>query len=143
MLDFFFHLEGTPADLFAASLDIERGAAIPSNWYRLVRPFGFEIHDITLQRSGVTILNTVINPDNGESVYVQYHLVKGGQVTVQVFTMDGTMVDVLYRGRREPGEYRAVWKGVNRNGRAVARGMYFIRIVGPDIDEIRKVMVVR
>ena len=28
-------------------------------------------------------------------------------------------------------------------GGAVARGMYFIRIVDPDIDEIRKVMVVR
>jgi hypothetical protein len=25
----------------------------------------------------------------------------------------------------------------------VARGMYFIRIVGPEIDEIRKVMVVK
>jgi hypothetical protein len=143
MLDFFFHLNGTPDDIFAARLDILPGAAIPQDWYRLVRPFSFEIHDITLQRSGVTILNNVINPDNGESVYVHYKLVKGGQVTVQVFTMDGTMVDVLYRGRRDPGEYRAVWKGVNTGGRAVARGMYFIRIVGPDIDEIRKVMVVR
>jgi flagellar hook assembly protein FlgD len=88
-------------------------------------------------------LNNVINPSNGESTYVQYQLTKGGQVTVQVFTMDGTMVDVLYRGYRDAGEYRAAWKGTNRSGRAVARGMYFIRVVGPDIDEIRKVMVVK
>jgi hypothetical protein len=143
MLDFFFHLTGTPDDIFAARLDIAPGVSVPSNWYQLVRPFGFEIHDITLQRSGATVLNNVINPDNGESAYIHYKLVKAGQVTVQVFTMDGTMVDTLYRGRRDAGEYRAVWKGVNRSGRAVARGMYFIRIVGPDIDEIRKVMVVR
>ncbi|AEF80829.1 conserved hypothetical protein [Leadbettera azotonutricia ZAS-9] len=143
ILDFFFHLSGSPDDLFAGRLDIAPKAAIPANWYRLVRPFGFEIHDITLQRSGVTVLNNVINPNNGESAYVQYHLAKGGQVTIQVFTMDGTMVDILYRGYREAGEYRAAWKGTNRGGRAVARGMYFIRVVGPDIDEIRKVMVVK
>jgi hypothetical protein len=74
---------------------------------------------------------------------VHYQLVKGGQVTIQVFTLDGTMVDILYRGHRDAGEYRAVWGGKNRGGRAVARGMYFIRVVGPDIDEIRKVMVVK
>jgi hypothetical protein len=143
MLDFFFHLGGTPPDLFAARLDIKPGAPIPSNWYQLVRPFSFEIHDITRQRSGVTILNNVINPNNGESTYVHYQLVKGGQVTIQVFTLDGTMVDILYRGHRDAGEYREVWGGKNRGGRAVARGMYFIRVVGPDIDEIRKVMVVK
>jgi hypothetical protein len=143
MLDFFFHLYGSPADLFAARLDINPGAAIPPNWYQLVRPFSFEIHDITRQRSGVTILNNVINPNNGESTYVHYQLVRGGQVTIQVFTLDGTMVDILYRGHRDAGEYRAVWGGKNRGGRAVARGMYFVRVVGPDIDEIRKVMVVK
>jgi hypothetical protein len=144
MLDFFFHLGGTtPSDLFVARLDINSGVSIPSNWYQLVRPFSFEIHDITRQRSGVTILNNVINPNNGESTYVHYQLIKGGPVTIQVFTMDGTMVDSLYRGHRDAGEYRAVWGGKNRGGRAVARGMYFIRVVGPDIDEIRKVMVVK
>ncbi|MDR1566099.1 MAG: hypothetical protein LBS48_02305 [Treponema sp.] len=143
MLDFFFHLYGSPSDLFAARLDINPGDAIPPNWYQLVRPFSFEIHDITRQRSGVTILNNVINPNNGESTYVHYQLVRGGQVTIQVFTLDGNMVDILYRGHRDAGEYRAVWGGKNRGGRAVARGMYFIRVVGPDIDEIRKVMVVK
>jgi hypothetical protein len=129
--------------LFAARLAIDPRTNIPPNWYRLVRPFAFDVHDITLQRSGVTILNNVINPSRGERTYVDYHLTKGGQVTIQVFTMDGTMVDILYRGRRDAGEYRVAWAGTNRGGRAVARGMYFIRVVGPDIDEIRKVMVVR
>jgi hypothetical protein len=141
-LEFFFHLSASPADLYAARLDSSPGV-VPPDWYRRVRPFGFEIHDITRQRSGVTILNNVINPNNGESTYVQYQLTKGGQVTIQVFTMDGTMVDILYRGYREAGDYRAAWNGKNRAGRAVARGMYFIRVVAPDIDEIRKVMVVK
>jgi hypothetical protein len=142
MRDFFFHLSGTSNDLFVARLDAAVGV-IPPGWFRRVRPFSYEVHDITLQRSGVTILNNVIKPANSESVYVDYRLVRGGQVTIQVFTLDGTMVDILYRGHRDAGEYRAVWRGTNRGGRSVARGMYFIRVVGPDIDEIRKVMVVK
>jgi hypothetical protein len=145
-IEFFFHIPVShpdTTDLPAARLDIKPGAAIPSNWYRLVKPFAFDVHDITRQRSGVTILNNVINPSGGESCYVQYRLEKGGQVTVQVFSLDGSMVSVLYRGHRDAGEYRAAWNGTNKSGRAVARGMYFIRVVGPDIDEIRKVMVVR
>jgi hypothetical protein len=134
MISFFFHLDGTLTDLFVARLDMQPGAGIPPDWYRLVRPFSFEVHDITRQRSGVTILNNVINPTVGESTYVQYQLAKSGQVTIQVFTLDGTMVKSLYRGRRDAGEYRAVWDGKNNGGRAVARGMYFIRVVCPDND---------
>ncbi|MCL2478590.1 MAG: hypothetical protein FWF22_03750, partial [Treponema sp.] len=143
-MEFFFHLDNSPSDLYAGRLDIKPSdQGIPGNWYRLVKPFSFAVNNLTRQRAGVSILNNVINPANGESAYVDYSLVKGGQVTIQVFTMDGTMVDILYRGRREPGEYRAAWNGTNRAGRAVARGMYFIRIVGPDIDETRQVMVIR
>jgi hypothetical protein len=142
-IDFFFHLEDSPKDLFVGRLDILPSGTNFSNWYYKVRPFSFTVHDVTLQRSGVTILNNVINPDNGERTYVDYRLARGGQVTIQVFTLDGTMVDILYRGHRDAGEYRAAWDGTNRSGRAVARGMYFIRVVGPDMDELRKVMVVR
>jgi hypothetical protein len=35
------------------------------------------------------------------------------------------------------------WDGRNRAGQAVSRGVYFIRIVAPGIDEIRKVLVAK
>jgi flagellar hook assembly protein FlgD len=50
---------------------------------------------------------------------------------------------VLERGRKGAGTYSYYWDGTNLGGRPVARGMYFVRVVGPDIDEIRKVMVVK
>jgi hypothetical protein len=153
-LEFFFRLKDSPTDptypgqsgpgpLYAGRLVFDRGAPPPADWYRRVNPFILEIHDITLQRSGVTILNNVINPGRGEKTYVDYILTKSGQVTVQVFTLDGTLIKVLRRQSLSAGEYREHWDGTNRGGRAVARGMYFIRVVGPDIDEIRKVMVVK
>ncbi|QQO09202.1 hypothetical protein [Breznakiella homolactica] len=142
-LEFFFKLTGSPSDLSIGYLDMPAGGAIPSNWYRKVKPFGFDVKDITEQRSGVTILNNVIDPTKGEKTYLNTTLTKSGRVTIQVFTMDGTLVQILHRGSRSAGTYIDSWDGRNRGGRAVARGMYFIRVVGPDIDEIRKVMVVK
>jgi hypothetical protein len=142
MFDFYFHLDGTSSNLFVARLDTAPGL-IPEDWYRRVKPFTFRLRDLTLQRGGVTILNNVIDPTRGERTFVHYHLVNSGRVTVQVFTLDGTLVQILQRGSQEAGEYDAIWDGKNRQGRPVARGMYFIRVVAPDIDEIRKVMVVK
>jgi hypothetical protein len=114
-----------------------------SPWYRHMEPVKVELHTIARQRGGVTILNNVIKPSAGESVYVEYTLPRSGPVTIQVFTLDGNMVKVLDRSSKAAGQYRVGWDGRNNGGREVARGMYFIRVVAPDIDEIRKVMVAR
>jgi flagellar hook assembly protein FlgD len=117
---------------------------IPDEWYTLVRPFSFGIHDITRQRGGVTILNNVINSEKRERVFIDYTLRSAGRVTIQVFTLDGNLVYAIKRNVMEgAGSYRVSWDGANQGGRPVARGMYFIRVVAPDIDEIRKVMVIK
>ncbi|MDR0402611.1 MAG: hypothetical protein LBH35_03375, partial [Treponema sp.] len=142
-IEFFFHLTGSPSDLLAGRLEMEAGSPIPQDWYYRVRPFSFGIHNITRQRSGATILNNVINPTTGERVYLDYDLKKSGRVTIQVFTLDGNLVKVLERRGMPAGRHRVSWDGKNNGGRVVARGLYFIRVVAPDIDEIRKVMVVK
>jgi hypothetical protein len=138
-VEFYFTARGGPADLLIARLDA--GASLP--WYRRIKPFSFKLREMVSQRGGATILNNVINPDRGDSAVLHYALTRGGRVTIQVFTLDGNLVKVLERSSRSAGEYAVSWDGRNTGGRAVARGLYFIRIVGPDIDEIRKVMVVK
>ncbi|MCL1812092.1 MAG: hypothetical protein FWG29_01070 [Treponema sp.] len=148
-VEFYYHLDVSDENLLAARLDVPPGTD-PSTlkgqpWYRWVRPFTFGIHDITRQRGGVTILNNVINSNNRERVYVDYKPESSGRVTIQVFTLDGNLVKILKRGSETAdGKYHRVsWDGTNEGGRPVARGMYFIRVVAPGIDEIRKVMVVK
>jgi fibronectin-binding autotransporter adhesin len=139
-LDLFFRLNGAAgAELFGARI-IDASAA---NWYRLVRPWSFQIKDIFKQRGDVSILNNVINPDSGEKAVLHYVLPVEGMVTINVFNLGGDLVSVLHRGRQPAGEYSSTWDGRNMGGRAVVRGIYFIRVVGPNMDEMRKVMVVR
>jgi hypothetical protein len=99
--------------------------------------------NVVPQKGGVAIVNNVINPTSGESTRLLYRLEKSGKVKIQVFTLAGDIVAVLYAGRQNPGEYAVSWDGRNSGGRTVAKGIYFIRIVAPDIDETRKVMVVK
>jgi len=139
----FIFRSSSVSDMFIARLDAPPGV-IPNNWYTLIRPFSFNIQGIRYQRGGVTILNNVINSDNKETAYIRYDLPRAGRVTIQIYTLDGTLVKSIRRNEnREAGAYVDTWDGSNNGGRAVARGMYFVRVVGPDIDEIRKIMVVK
>jgi hypothetical protein len=114
-----------------------------ADWYYGVRPFAFMIRDVREQAGRVTILSNVINPTRGEKTELYYVIENDGLVTIQVFNLGGDLVEVLYRGSRSAGEYSTAWDGTNRSGDIVARGVYFIRVVGPDIDEIRKVIVIK
>jgi len=108
-----------------------------------VDPWRFSISGMKLQRGGVTILNNVIDSSKGEKTILSINLEKSGSLVIQVFTMDGNIVRTLERGKKGTGSYTYTWNGTNLAGNPVARGMYFIRVVGPDMDEIRKVMVVK
>jgi hypothetical protein len=122
----------------------------PKDWWtrergthKYLKPFNLIVFELSQQVSGVTILNNVIDPTKKERAVLNYVLTKRGRVTINVFTLDGTLVKRLVSEVKEPGEYNVNWEGTNQGGRPVARGMYFIRVVAPDIDEIRKVMVVK
>ena len=110
---------------------------------RTARPWSWKVRDLRAQRGDVTILNNVINPLRGEKTGLYYTLSNAGYVTITVFDLKGDIVNVLYRGQRAAGEYSTTWDGRNRGGRVVARGLYFIKVVGPDVNEIRKVLVVK
>jgi hypothetical protein len=144
VFNFFFNLGASPSDLYVARLNIASGAAVPDDWYARIKPFSFSFHGITEQKGGVTILNNVIDPTRGETARLNYKLATAGAVTATVFTLDGDIVTRLVNASAQAaGEYTVSWNGRNLAGDAVARGIYFVRIVAPGLDEIRKVLVVR
>ncbi len=108
-----------------------------------VAPWRFGISETKRQRGGVTIFNNVINASSRERTSIQVDLPRSGNIVIQIFTLDGNLIRVLERGRLGGGTYTYNWDGSNEAGNPVARGIYFIRVVGPEIDEIRKVMVIR
>jgi fibronectin-binding autotransporter adhesin len=125
--------------LYAARL-LDPNAA---DWYRHLAPWEITMHDLIEQRAEVSILKNVINPGLGEVATLHYVLPKAGNVSIIVFDLAGNVVRVLARTNEAAGDYAAAWDGKNQGGRTVARGVYFVKIVAPGIDETRKVLIVR
>ena len=105
--------------------------------------WSFEITGVTLQRGGVTIMNNVINVNVREQTIIQVDMPRDGNLNVIVMTMDGNIVKYLHHGSASKGTHHYYWNGTNGSGNPVARGLYFVRVVGPDIEETRKVMCVK
>ena len=133
--EFFLRIGG---DYFAAIIDSES-----DDWYTQVRPYSFAIRSVGSQRSGISILNNVINPRNDERTSIQYRLDRTASVAITVFNLTGDIIRVLQRGTQQSGTHIVEWDGRNSRGRPVARGLYFIRFVSSDTDEYRKVIIIR
>ena len=88
-------------------------------------------------------MNNVINASKGEKTVIKVNIPGEGKLNVMVMTLDGNIITYLNRGKTNAGEHYFTWNGRNKNGNPVARGIYFIRVIGSGIDETRKVMVVK
>ncbi|WP_027728199.1 FlgD immunoglobulin-like domain containing protein [Treponema sp. C6A8] len=122
--------------LFAFNLSNTSDLLCLSPWY-------ITLKSITEQRGGVTILNNVINAANGEKTVLKVNMPSSGNLDVMIMTLDGNIVKYLTHGSASAGEHFYYWDGKNNAGSAVARGMYFVIVKAPGIDETRKVMVVK
>ena len=105
--------------------------------------WSFRLKEITSQRGGVTILNNVIDTSRGDIATVKVDMSGSGSLSVIVMTLDGNVVQYLQHGTASGGEHYYSWNGKTKGGKNVARGMYFVRVIGSGFDETRKIMVVR
>ncbi|MCI5606698.1 MAG: T9SS type A sorting domain-containing protein, partial [Spirochaetia bacterium] len=126
----------TPYPLFA--LRLKEASDITS-----IDLWSVKLKNITEQRGGVTILNNVINSTAGEKTIIKVNTAKEGMLTVAVMTLDGNIVQYIHKGNTTAGEHYYSWNGKTKNGKPAARGMYFVRVFGKNIDETRKIMVVQ
>jgi C1A family cysteine protease len=67
------------------------------------------------------------NPFNGTTT-ITYSIAEHSEVDVRIYDTAGRLVSVLERTTREPGRYSTVWRGTDREGRAVTSGVYFCSI---------------
>lgn len=100
------------------------------------------IAGIKKQRGGVTVMSNVVNPNKGDQCTIQVEA-NEGKLLVSIMTLDGNIVKTLENSNVKGGTILYHWDGKNKKGRAVARGIYFVRVVGEEIDETRKVLVVK
>lgn len=129
-----------PVPLYALKMPLEK---INAGDFSFVDLWSFKIKSVKQQRGGVTILNNVINVNAREQAVLEVNVPEEGNLNVFVMTVDGNIVKRLNHGRVNSGTHYYRWNGTNNASKPVARGLYFVRVVGPGIDETRKVLCVK
>jgi len=82
------------------------------------------------------------NPAN-PAVTISFRLERSGTAQVDIFDLKGARVRVLQTERVNPGEHVLFWDGRDSAGKQAPSGTYLFRFRGDDLQETRKVTLVR
>ncbi len=85
------------------------------------------------------------NPFNPET-WIPYQLAAPTDVTLYIYSVDGTLVRTLALGHQSAGMYHsknraAYWDGRNEHGEIVANGLYFSTLSAADFTATRKMLI--
>ena len=85
------------------------------------------------------------NPFNPET-WIPYQLAEPADVTLTIYSVDGTVVRTLKLGYQPVGIYQdkgraAYWDGKNGVGESVASGVYFYTLTAGDFTATRKMLI--
>jgi hypothetical protein len=82
------------------------------------------------------------NPFNSTTV-LDYFLPQAGTVEFQIFNLIGQTVLDQNIGHRVKGTYQFIWDGLDRSGRSVASGVYYLRFRAGNFNKTTKLLLLR
>ena len=62
---------------------------------------------------------------------------------LEIFDLAGRRLGTLVDGERPAGAQVAAWDGRDDEGRAVAAGIYFVRLTTPTVTDLHKITLVK
>ena len=83
------------------------------------------------------------NPFNARAVLPLVVPEIGGEVAIDIFNALGQRVRRLHRGSLPAGAVRLVWDGRGDGGRALASGLYILRVQAPGFAAVRRTVLLR
>ncbi len=97
---------------------------------------------VTVIAPGVTLAPCHPNPFNPVT---NLHLMVGEpqRVTINIFDLQGRLVNTLVNRKLSVGEYDFNWTGTNSFGQSVASGIYFIQLNTSGYSQVQKVILTR
>ena len=87
------------------------------------------------------------NPFNPET-WIPYQLNQASEVSLSVYSSNGTLVRQIDLGHQPAGHYRTrqkavYWDGRNANGESVSSGVYFYQLTAGDYRQMRKMVILK
>ena len=82
------------------------------------------------------------NPFN-PATSIGFYLPQPGHVRLEIFDVNGRLVNILVDGHYTSGEHSIEWEGLDRGGSSVSSGVYFYRLIAGKESLSRKMVLLR
>ena len=91
---------------------------------------------------GFQIFPTYPNPFN-PSTTISYQLPNISDVKISIFDLRGNEVAVLSNERKTSGKHNIQWHGIDRFGKSVSSGTYFVVLEALDLRKVQKILLIK
>ena len=88
------------------------------------------------------LLQNYPNPFNAGTL-LMVRLPSDSDIELVIFDIRGQVVNRLYKGRKTSGEHTILWNGQDQAGRDVSSGIYFCRLIGGEIQQTVRMLLIR
>jgi hypothetical protein len=108
-------------------------------------PSAFVVYDFTIgiNNNMVNVFGSVYpNPSDGQ-VNISLNIKQSGYYNLAVYGIDGRVISSVFQGNLNTGKTTVQWNGKNESGQIVPNGIYFISLVGNQIHQQQKVVMIR
>jgi len=61
-------------------------------------------------------------------VSVAFKIVKPGSTQINIYAINGVLINKLLDETKPPGAYKTIWNGKDQNGKEVKPGIYLVRL---------------
>jgi hypothetical protein len=82
------------------------------------------------------------NPFNPETT-IRFNLVSESEVRLEIFDILGQRVRTLLTGTMAAGTHQVIWNGQSQDGTPLGNGVYFYRLQTGDIDQTRRMLLLK
>ena len=98
----------------------------------------------TVPSGSVKVTDSEFNPRKGNNkTTIKCNLTKTGHVKIQVFSQSGQLIKTIYDGIANAGVLTRTWDGTDIASSVVGSGIYLVHIKSDDMDQVKKVCVVK
>jgi len=94
-------------------------------------------------RSPITSIRTIAPNPSRIPPRIEYQTARAGQVRLAIYDINGRLVKNLVSAELPAGQHEVLWDGCDRNGRRVATGAYFARLLTDERLHSVKLVVIR
>ena len=101
-----------------------------------------EDNDISLLPQKPHIIKIYPNPFNSQ-IKIEYFLPKPGLLKMDVFSVSGQKIALLFNGYSAKGKRYIIWDGMSSNGMSAPSGIYFVQLYFNGVNIIKRILLIK